>query len=94
MSEWSAGIFEGFRGYLQCDAYPGYNGFFEEGAVVEVGCWSHARRKFIEAEKTCVGPAHKSVARNRSLYAIEHEGKLLDLSARAKLRQSKTAPCL
>ena len=78
---------KGFRGYLQCDAYPGYNRLFEEGAVVEVGCWAHAKRKFIEAEKTCVGPAHEAVARIRSLYVIEHEVKLLDASARAELEQ-------
>ena len=35
-----------------------------------------------------------AVARIRSLYAIEHEGKLLDASARAELRQSKAVPCL
>ena len=46
---------KGFRGYLQCDAYPGYNRLFEEGAVVEVGCWAHARGKFIEAEKPALG---------------------------------------
>jgi len=85
---------KGFRGYLQCDAYPGYNRLFDDGAVVEVGCWAHARRRFIEAEKTSVGPAHEAVARIRSLYAIEHEGKNLDASARAELRQSKAVPCL
>mgnify|MGYP006273589563 CR=1 FL=1 len=85
---------KGFRGYLQCDAYPGYNRLFEEGTVVEVGCWAHARRKFIEAEKTCIGPAHEAVARIRALYAIEHEGKELDTSARFALRQSKAVPCL
>jgi len=38
--------------------------------------------------------AHEAVARIRSLYAIEHEGKLLDASARTELRQSKAVPCL
>ncbi len=83
-----------FRGHIKCDAYPGYNRLFKEGAVVEIGCSAHARRKFIEAEKTCVGPAHEYVARTRSIYAIEHEGKLLDASARAELRQSKAVHCL
>jgi hypothetical protein len=54
-----AGILKDLRGYLQCDAYPGYNRLFEKVAVVEVGCWVHAMRKFIEAEKTCVGPPTK-----------------------------------
>ena len=43
-----------FRGYLQCDAYAGYNELFRrsQGTVVEVGCWAHARRKFVDAQKT------------------------------------------
>ena len=43
-----------FRGYLQCDAYAGYDELFRQakGSIVEVGCWAHARRKFVEAQKT------------------------------------------
>jgi transposase len=43
-----------FRGFLQCDAYAGYDELFRSsrGAVVEVGCWAHPRRKFVEAEAT------------------------------------------
>ena len=32
-------------GYLQSDAYAGYDGLHRRG-LVEVGCWAHARRKF------------------------------------------------
>ena len=59
-----------------------------------MGCWAHARRKFVEVEKTSVGPAHEAVARINLLYSIEHEGKDLDASARMALRQSKAATCL
>src|SRR5205823_74128 len=62
-----------FRGFLQCDAYAGYDELFRssEGAVVEVGCWAHARRKFVEAEATSPALAHEAVARIRQLYAVE-----------------------
>src|SRR5262249_4753015 len=42
----------GFAGYLQCDAYAGYDDIFarSEGRIVEVACWAHVRRKFVEAE--------------------------------------------
>jgi transposase len=85
-----------FRGHLQCDAYAGYDELFRSarGAVVEVGCWAHARRKFVEAEKTSPALAHEAVARIRQLYAIEHEAKDLDASARAALRQKKSNPLL
>ena len=38
----------GFHGYLQTDGYAGYNDV--EGAT-HVGCWAHARRKFVEAQQ-------------------------------------------
>ena len=85
-----------FRGYLQCDAYAGYDELFRgsQGAVVEVACWAHARRKFVEAEKTSLQLAHEAVARIRALYAVEHEAKDLDTLARAALRQQKACPLL
>ena len=86
----------GFRGYLQCDAYAGYDELFRRanGAVVEVGCWAHARRKFVEAGKTSPREAHEAVARIQQLYAVEHEAKELDAPARAALRQQKSVPIL
>jgi transposase len=40
-----------FRGFLQADAYGGYDGIFldSKGEIIEVACWAHARRKFYEA---------------------------------------------
>jgi transposase len=34
---------EGYRGYLQADAYAGYDAFFKDPArgLMEVGCWGH-----------------------------------------------------
>ena len=39
-----------YHGYLQADAYGGYDGIFlgSNGTIVEVACWAHARRKFYE----------------------------------------------
>jgi hypothetical protein len=84
-----------FRGYLQCDAYAGYDELFRTRPhVVEVGCWAHARRKFVEAEKTHAALAHEAVARIQQLYAVEHEAKDLDATQRAALRQQKSQPLL
>jgi transposase len=85
-----------FRGFLQCDAYAGYDELFQQsrGAVVEVGCWAHARRKFVEAEATSPALAHEAVARIRQLYAVEHEAKDLDAPARTALRREKSQPLL
>ncbi len=43
---------EGFCGYIQADAYPGYDKVFVPNGATEVGCWAHARRKFVDAEGT------------------------------------------
>ena len=84
-----------FRGYLQCDAYAGYDELFRTRPhVVEVGCWAHARRKFVEAEATSAALAHEAVTRIKALYAIEHEAKDLDAAERAALRQQKSQPLL
>jgi hypothetical protein len=88
---------KGFRGYLQCDAYAGYDELFRTRPhVVEVGCWAHARRKFVEAEKTDTALAHEAVTRVKQLYAVEHEatGHDLDAAARLVLRQQKSRPLL
>ena len=85
-----------FRGYLQCDAYAGYDELFRAsgGGIVEVACWAHARRKFVDAEKTCPPLAHEAVARIKQLYAVEHEAKALDAPARAAVRQQNATPLL
>jgi len=41
---------EGFKGILHVDAYAGYLGLEDQGIIL-VNCWSHVRRKFIEAQK-------------------------------------------
>jgi transposase len=91
-----AKFLNGFQGYLQCDAYAGYDEIFAQsrGKIVEVACWAYARRKFVEAEKTSPQLAHEAVARIKALYAIEHEAKGPDAVARAALRQQKAKPLL
>jgi len=44
-----AKFLKGFRGYLQADAYSGYDGIYMGGSVHEVACWIHARRYWVEA---------------------------------------------
>lgn len=65
----------GFRGYLQADAFGGYDGIYagSGGAIQEVACWAHARRKFHEAQRTAGSSAHEALARIGQLYAIERE---------------------
>src|SRR5262245_29463530 len=64
-----------FHGFLQADAFSGYDGIYAGGDVVEVGCNAHARRKFIEAQTSDPARAAAALAHYRRLYAIEKEIK-------------------
>ena len=59
-----------FKGYLQADAYGGYDGIYATG-VTEVACWAHARRKFFDAKDTDGRRAAEMLAMVRELYAVE-----------------------
>jgi hypothetical protein len=44
-----AAILKDYRGFLQADAANVFDGIYRSGAIVEVGCWAHARRHFHDA---------------------------------------------
>lgn len=46
-----------YQGYLQTDDYAGYNAVAKTVGVTQLGCFAHARRKFIDAQK--VAPSKK-----------------------------------
>jgi transposase len=83
-----------YKGYLQADAYGGYDGIYIKGDVIEVACWAHARRKFFDAKETDGRRVGEMLEFVRQLYAVEDEGKALDQDARRTLRQEKSAPIL
>ena len=63
----------GYAGYLQADAYGGYDGIYAGGLVKQVLCWAHARRKFYEARTVQPVEAHAALAFIARLYAVEDE---------------------
>jgi transposase len=91
-----ARFFQDYRGYLQADAYSGYDALFKDGTVIEVGCWAHVRRKFHEARTTDPPRAHVALAYIRRLYAVETDAKVAKLNddARRTLRQERSVPIL
>jgi len=56
--------------------------------------WAHARRKFVEAEKSAPEIAKEAVEWVRALYAVERPGKDVSVEERLKLRQQQAAPLL
>jgi transposase len=93
-----------YRGYLNADALNIYDHLFTPSGPTELGCWTHARRKFHEAEANDRARAHTAMAYIRQLYAIEKEARELiaaqDLHGVAadevllRLRQEKALPVL
>jgi transposase len=82
-----------YKGYLQADAYGGYDGIYHSGAI-EVACWAHARRKFFDAKETDMRRATTMLEFVRRLYAVEDEARDLAIDARRDLRQSQAKPIL
>lgn len=98
-------LLDGFSGILQADGYSGYSQVCKESGLTRIGCWDHARRKFIEATQ-----AVPSVAKGKSkpraskadvalgyigkLYAIEREQKERSDAERYQARQTRSVPLL
>jgi hypothetical protein len=89
---------EKFSGFLQADAYSGYDGLYEdpEREVIEVACWAHTRRKFYEAQSSDLMRSTVMLAYIRLLYDVEREARdiKLDGEGRRALRQAKSVPIL
>ena len=87
---------KGYRGYLQADAYGGYDAFFKDPArgLIEVGCWAHARRYFhkaLESDQARMGPALLLIAQ---LYRAEKQARAMTAGERLELRQLQSRPIL
>ena len=64
-----------YSGYVQADAYSGYDEFFRKGKATEVGCNSHARRKFEYAMDSDPVRAARMMVLWGRLYEIESRAK-------------------
>lgn len=85
-----------FTGYLQADAFSGYDRLFESGDIVEVGCMAHARRGFHDARSTEPEGASVVLAVIRGLYMIERAATEAGFGPeeRRRVRQIEAAPLL
>lgn len=87
-----------FRGILQTDGYAGYNDLRKKEGVIPVGCWDHARRKFMDVVKALdkgrIGRAAQLLVLINQLYAVEREAKEAGPDQRRAYREEKSAPIL
>lgn len=83
----------GWQGHLMVDDFAGYKALFAQG-VTELGCLAHARRKFFDLHAASGSPVALEALNRITLYAIEKQGKDLDVEARTQLRQVEARPLL
>jgi hypothetical protein len=94
-------MFRGFGGYIQADAHVIYDAIFRGEArahdgdkpPLEVGCWSHCRRKFWEAGVVAKGPvAREALLRMHRLFDLEEQWAPLAPAQRHARRQLVLRP--
>jgi transposase len=90
-----AKFLNGYKGYLQADAYCVYDAFFKPArGLTEVGCMMHMRRYFfkaLESDQQRMGKALYLIAR---LYAVEDRAKGFTGEERLALRERLSAPVM
>jgi transposase len=85
---------KGYDRTLLADAYGGYDGVVVGNDITRAGCWAHARRKFVDAERAHPAIAAEAVGIIGRLYAVEAQGKDQRVEDRLRQRQSQSRPLL
>lgn len=84
-----------FKGALQADAYSGFHHLYGDGAIYEVACWAHTRRKFHDIHVAHASPiTTEALARIGALYGIEEEVRGKPPEFRRDIRQARAKPLL
>ena len=95
-----------YCGYIQSDDFSGYDHLDQKPDIVHLGCWAHARRKFVKVAQ--VRKKHRSKRVNPkslaevaldyigNLYKIEKEAQRRELDAAQiyQMRQEEAKPLL
>jgi len=85
----------GYRGWMHADAYAGFGELYRSGAIREVACLAHVRRKFVDVHRSQGSAiAEETIARIARLYAVETAARGLPPEERVCLRQAEARPVL
>ena len=87
---------EGYEGYLQADAYGGYDGIYlqSQGKIAEVACWAHCRRYWHKAREQDPARAHHVLGIVSRLYEVERAASEVDARTLQSLREKHSRPLL
>jgi len=99
-----------YRGYVQTDGYAGYDYLDAIEDIIHMGCWAHARRKFVEVARQHnntnkkhkkkggigIGKCGHAIQAIAKLYGIEKKARRDNLSIEDlyQLRQDEAKPIL
>ena len=91
-----ARFLQNYSGYLHADAYTGYDAIFlaPGSGIIEVACWSHARRKFFDGVRSYPRESHQVLEWIRQWYDIEDRAHDWSVDARRELRAREANPIL
>jgi transposase len=103
-SDSACAIFRGFSGCINADAHAIFNALYRgeanagldppRAAPTEVGCWSHARRKFWEAAMAKSTIGREGVLRIRCLFDLDAQWQKEPPVTRQRERELKLAPLI
>ena len=85
---------------IMVDGYEGYQKACNDYALTRLGCWAHARRKFVDAQKLQgktkgkVSKADQAIAFIQKLYVIEKKLKDKPNDERYAIRQQQAKPII
>jgi len=90
-------LLAGYQGALMLDGYEGYEPVCKEQGLTRLGCWVHARRKFVDvsrASKKKNSQAAFAIKLIAKLYAIEKANKDANTDARTQARLEQAKPVI
>jgi transposase len=88
-----------FTGFLQADAYAGYEALYslartKPGPIVEVACWAHCRRKIFDVwQATKSSVAKEALDQIAAFYEIEAKARFIAPDERVRQR-AQTVPLI
>jgi transposase len=87
-------LLAGYKGVLHSDKYGAYEQLAKKKSLIWAPCFSHIRRKFIEAEGT--DPKLRVLALDmiQRLFKIEERAALLSEQERMQIRQTESVPLI
>ena len=89
-------LLKDYQGTIQTDGYQAYDRFEGMQGKLMLGCWAHARRKFVEALNENKTLASKGIEYIAALYKIESDAAQINLPAAqlAAKRQAEAYPVI